>query len=245
MAHELVEKEPSNPVSWYAVGVYYLATQKFSQSRQFFSKTSLMDPRFGPAWISFAHTFSMEGEHDHAVTAYSTCARLFTGSHLPLMFIGMEHLMLSNDTLASEALEAALRICDGDPLLMNECGVLAYTRGDYKAAADWFTRSLSAAQVSQGSQKSWVPTYLNLGSCLRKLKRFEEARGYYQKVLDIDPKHAQALGFIGLTYHLLGKYETAVLKYHEVNNSLFNEGKGAQIIRRLSVSIPSTPISWN
>lgn len=44
-----------------------------------YSKTSLMDPRFGPAWIAFAHTFAMEGEHDHAVTAYSTCARMFTG----------------------------------------------------------------------------------------------------------------------------------------------------------------------
>lgn len=44
-----------------------------------FSKTSLMDPRFAPAWIAFAHTFAFEGEHDHAVTAYSTCARLFTG----------------------------------------------------------------------------------------------------------------------------------------------------------------------
>lgn len=38
-----------------------------------------MDPRFGPAWIAFAHTFAMEGEHDHAVTAYSTCARMFAG----------------------------------------------------------------------------------------------------------------------------------------------------------------------
>lgn len=38
-----------------------------------------MDPRFGPAWIAFAHTFALEGEHDHAVTAYSTCARMFAG----------------------------------------------------------------------------------------------------------------------------------------------------------------------
>ena len=43
------------------------------------SKTSLMDPRFGPAWIAFGHTFALESEHDHAVTAYSTCARMFTG----------------------------------------------------------------------------------------------------------------------------------------------------------------------
>jgi anaphase-promoting complex subunit 6 len=52
------------------------------------SKTSLMDPRLGPAWIAFAHTFAFEGEHDHAVTAYSTCARMFTGycSPLPSVF---------------------------------------------------------------------------------------------------------------------------------------------------------------
>ena len=43
------------------------------------SKTTLMDPRNGPAWIAFAHTFAFEGEHDQAVTAYSTCARLFRG----------------------------------------------------------------------------------------------------------------------------------------------------------------------
>lgn len=38
-----------------------------------------MDPRFGPAWIAFGHTFAIEGEHDHAITAYSTSARLFQG----------------------------------------------------------------------------------------------------------------------------------------------------------------------
>lgn len=102
-----------------------------------------MDPRFAPAWIAFAHAFSMEGEHDHAVTAYSTCARLYTGcvpfsstyartltpisrSHLPLMFVGMEHMILSNLKLAEEALLAAHHMCDSDPLLYNERGVMAF-----------------------------------------------------------------------------------------------------------------------
>lgn len=95
LAHEMVDREPENPISWYAVGVWYLSGGKWAQARQYFryeahkslsrgnsfhpSKTSLMDPRFGPAWIAFAHTFALEGEHDHAVTAYSTCARMFTG----------------------------------------------------------------------------------------------------------------------------------------------------------------------
>ena len=107
-----------------------------------------MDPRFGPAWIAFAHTFALEGEHDHAVTAYSTCTRMFVGfvdilahvelvidstwsrSHLPLLFVGMEQIVLSNHSLADEALNAANAACDSDPLLMNELGVMAFTHGE-------------------------------------------------------------------------------------------------------------------
>lgn len=115
------------------------------------SKTSLMDPRFAPAWIAFAHTFTLEGEHDHAVTAYSTCVRMFTGyaphytfeyllltltigrvlsSHLPLTFVGMEHIILSNYSQADEAFLAANAMCDGDPLLANERGIMAYNYGE-------------------------------------------------------------------------------------------------------------------
>jgi len=88
-----------------------------------------MDPRFAPAWAAFGHTFAMEAEHDHAVTAYSTCARIFVGSHLPLLFIGMEQIMLSNFRLADEALNAAAALCNVDPLLCNERGVMAYNHG--------------------------------------------------------------------------------------------------------------------
>jgi len=38
-----------------------------------------MDPHFGPAWIGFAHSFAAEGEHEQAISAYTTAARLFQG----------------------------------------------------------------------------------------------------------------------------------------------------------------------
>jgi anaphase-promoting complex subunit 6 len=40
----------------------------------------------------------------------------------------MEQLTLSHLTLASEALEAAHSMCDSDPLVFNERGVVAYLR---------------------------------------------------------------------------------------------------------------------
>ena len=131
LAHELVEREPENAISWYAVGIWYMCIHKYQEARTYFSKTSLMDPRFAPAWVAFAHAFSFEGEHEHAVTAYSTCARLYTGSHMPLMFVGMEQIILSNQRQAEEALLAAQHMCDADPLLFNERGVMAFTKEEY------------------------------------------------------------------------------------------------------------------
>lgn len=45
------------------------------------------------------------------------------------MFIGMEQLKLSNLRLAGEALSAAYSMCDSDPLLINEMGVMAFSQG--------------------------------------------------------------------------------------------------------------------
>jgi anaphase-promoting complex subunit 6 len=47
------------------------------------------------------------------------------------MFVGMEHILLSNYKLADEALDAAYSMCDGDPLLINERAVMAYNHGEY------------------------------------------------------------------------------------------------------------------
>lgn len=46
------------------------------------------------------------------------------------MFVGMEHIMLSNHALADEALNAAHSMCKGDPLLVNERGVMAFNHGE-------------------------------------------------------------------------------------------------------------------
>lgn len=36
LAHEMVDREPENPLAWYAVGVWYLAGAKYPLARQYF-----------------------------------------------------------------------------------------------------------------------------------------------------------------------------------------------------------------
>ncbi|KAI3611049.1 cell division control protein 16 [Moniliophthora roreri] len=240
LAHEMVDREPENPISWYAVGVWYLSHKNYVSARQYFSKSSLMDPRFAPAWIAFGHTFANEGEHDHAVTAYSTAARMFPGSHIPLTFVGMEQIVLSNFKLADEALAAAHSMCDSDALLYNERGVMAYNHGRYTDAAELFEKALSLAEVTQSSQHSWTTTYVNLGTCYRRLKRYDEARDTYRKVLALDPRQSLALGFLGLVYHLTGDLENAIVKYHE---ALSVDPINAYIMELLNIALESAASS--
>lgn len=89
-------------------------------------KSVLIDSRFGPAWIAFAHSYAYEGEHDQAITAYSTSLRHFQGTHLPLLFIGMQHLGLNNVDLAQEYLLSAMATCQDDPAVYNELGVVEF-----------------------------------------------------------------------------------------------------------------------
>ena len=145
LSHRLADVHPDEPATWLAVGVYYLSISQVAEARRFFSKASMMDPHFGPAWIGFAHTFAAEGEHDQAISAYSTAARLFQGTHLPQVFLGMQNLQLNNMTLAHEYLTAAMQLCDTDPLLLNEMGVVFYHLDHLPEAVGIFKDALNIA----------------------------------------------------------------------------------------------------
>jgi anaphase-promoting complex subunit 6 len=140
----------------------------------------MMDPHFGPAWIGFAHSFAAEGEHEQAISAYTTAARLFQGydtrdlcfwrrTHLPLLFLGMQHLQLNNLQLAEEYLLQAQGICDNDPLLLNELGVAAFEKARYNEALHYFREAIRVAETGEWDQHAWTVTWTNLGHAYRKM----------------------------------------------------------------------------
>ncbi|KAJ5177215.1 uncharacterized protein N7482_003092 [Penicillium canariense] len=195
LSHMLADHAPEEPYTYLAIGVYYLSVSKIAEARRFFSKASLLDPHSAPAWIGFAHTFAAEGEHDQAIAAYSTAARLFQGSHLPQLFLGMQHLALNNMSLAHEYLCAAYAMSTGaapgsgpslssnlsavslggDPLVLNELGVVFYHQNNHGAAVELFRQALALAASLHCEPGAWVATRANMGHALRRLGRLPEA----------------------------------------------------------------------
>jgi anaphase-promoting complex subunit 6 len=215
IAHDLADNHPEEPCSWLAVGIYYLTINRIAEARRYFSKASMMDPHFGPAWIGFAHTFAAEGEHDQAISAYSTAARLFQGTHLPQLFLGMQNLQLNNMTLADEYLKTAYALCRNDPLLLNEMGVVFYHQDHLKDAADMFKQALRIADEIDSDPRAWIATRANLGHAYRRMDMLSEALETFKEVLRQGGRDAGVFSAKGLVLMQMGRNFEAVVALHE------------------------------
>jgi len=215
LAHDFADHHPEEPATWLAVGVYYLTTNRIADARRYFSKASMMDPHFGPAWVGFAHTFAIEGEHDQAISAYSTAARLFQGTHLPQLFLGMQHLQLQNLTLAHEYFNAAYHLCKTDPLLLNELGVIFYHQDHLEEAVNVFTTSLTIAEEIDLNPVVSLPTRVNLGHAFRRLDRLSEALVEFEEVLRTGGRDAGVFCAKGMVLLDMGQPWEAIIALHE------------------------------
>ncbi|VDP90497.1 unnamed protein product [Echinostoma caproni] len=126
IAHKLMNVYPSNAISWFAVGCYYLCTQRNELARRHLLKATQLDRRFGPTWLALGHAFAADGEHDQAIASYCTAAQVIRGSHIPIMYIGIEYSASNNRTLAGRFLRQAYKLSPNDPFVLHELGTLAF-----------------------------------------------------------------------------------------------------------------------
>lgn len=215
LSHNLADTHPQEPATHLAIGVYYLTINQIASARRFFSKASILDPHYGPAWIGFAHTFAAEGEHDQAISAYSTAARLFQGTHLPSLFLGMQNIQLANLKLAREYLSCAYDLCRSDPLLLNELGVIAYHESALPNAVTLFKQSLSLASSLGADPKAYLSTRSNLAHAYRRLGMHAESLAHFSEVLRLGGKDAAVFSAKGLVLLEMGEYESAAAALHE------------------------------
>ncbi|KAJ8253416.1 hypothetical protein GJAV_G00212710 [Gymnothorax javanicus] len=126
LSHKLVDLYPNSPVSWFAVGCYYLMINKNEHARRYLSKATTLDRKYGPAWIAYGHSFAKESEHDQAMAAYFTAAQVMKRCHLPMLYIGLEYGLTNNSKLAERFFSQALSIAPEDPFTIHELAVVAY-----------------------------------------------------------------------------------------------------------------------
>ncbi|MXQ89682.1 hypothetical protein E5288_WYG011499 [Bos mutus] len=217
LSHKLVDLYPSNPVSWFAVGCYYLMVgHKNEHARRYLSKATTLEKTYGPAWIAYGHSFAVESEHDQAMAAYFTAAQLMKGCHLPMLYIGLEYGLTNNSKLAERFFGQALSIAPEDPFVMHEVGVVAFQNGEWKTAEKWFLDALEKIKAigNEVTVDKWEPLLNNLGHVCRKLKKYAEALDYHRQALVLIPQNASTYSAIGYIHSLMGNFENAVDYFH-------------------------------
>ncbi|POW08280.1 hypothetical protein PSHT_09613, partial [Puccinia striiformis] len=226
LSHELIERDSSSPISWYGAGLWYFSQRRWEESRR---KAALLDSRFPEAWFAFGHALAYEGEHDQAITAYSTASHNFQGSHLPLLFIGMQHIQLANPTLAHDYLKAVQRYA-----LIHERGVVFYYQEQWEESIKYFNQTIELVIKSQTDPVIWAPVYLNVSHCYRRLKRFKEALDSAQKAKSLIPRSASVLTALGMAYLGTGDNLSAIKYYHE---NLYSHHHQPPPLKKISILI--------
>jgi anaphase-promoting complex subunit 6 len=215
-AHVYVKQYPRKALSWYAVGAYYFSAKRFDMSRRYFSKATSWDSTLLAAWIGSAHAHAMHDESDRAMAIYRTAARLFPGSHVPVLGTAVEYLRTNNITLAEQFCRQALQLCEVDPAVYNELGVVLYKKRKFGEAAECFRQAIiRCAGVSQRVfSLAFEHLYFNLGHALRRSGNLTDATEAYELGLQNSPKSASGHAALGLTHHLLGQVLIAIEQYH-------------------------------
>lgn len=215
-AHQLAESHPTHPLTWLAIGIYYLSINKILEARKYFSKATMLDPSSGQAWIGFAHTFALEGEHEQAISAYAFAARLFPGTHVPNLFLGMQHLQMNNVNLAEEYLSASYQICNSDPLLLNELGVINYHKSAFQKAESYLQEALGAAKYLNSESQTWISIHCNLGHVYRRSNQPYKALDCFNQAFKLSHRNdSNILSSMGLLYMKLGEVFKAINVLHD------------------------------
>ena len=156
LAHRLVDADPKDALAWFAVGSYYLICGRYDLSQRHFSRSTRLDPGSAECWIGFGCSFAVCDESDQALASFRAAQNKYLGSHIPLLYMGMEYLRTNHLSLAGHFLASSQKTDPSDPLCCNELGVWAFRRGDLEDAAFWFVKALRLHVEAQSSSLSCV-----------------------------------------------------------------------------------------
>ena len=141
-----------------------------------------------------------------------------------MLYVGLEHGLMSNVRLANSFFNQAHSLAPDDPFVLHELGAVAYQNGDYPLAEKCFMQAVDMVsrlhQTTNSSTASdsndfpmddtWEPLLNNLGHVCRKLKKYDQAIDFHQKALLVSPMRANTFAALGYVYALTLKYDDAI-----------------------------------
>ena len=203
----------------YLQGRFFLnrhSEKEVDQARAAFERAVQLDPQFALAWAGLAQTHiwdcnygtegGQKGFNAHLAAAREAVERaLAIEPDLPEALYPRAVIETNFDykwNAAAETLHKALALAPQDSALLMEAGNLAQARGDVAQGIDLIRRAIALDPVNAQARAF-------LANALATVRKQEQARAEYARVIELNPSAPNSHAAIGLTYVSEGKFEKA------------------------------------
>lgn len=129
--------------------------------------------------------------------------------------LGIAYELIHDYEKARESYEKALEINPKSSSTLNNLAELTAHEGNRQDAAHLFDSAIS-------SDPLYIEPYLNVAKMLIEMRKFSGAEPYLRKILNIEPRNAEALNLLGVITAVTERSEEAVAHFQEAIKSNSN-----------------------
>jgi len=214
---------PNDKMAWVKLGELYLKSGIFNEkeengnnkkSLESLDKAIKLDHNLPEAYFWIGYNYRDMKKDDKAIAAFQKAIELKPDYEDAYVILGLLY-EAKKDPKAEEYFSSAIRINPKDSIAL-------YDRGKYNQDRDSFDRAIVDYQKILELDPNKRSANYAIGYCLYQEKKYNDALGYFSKVLLNNPKDAAAHDGRSLCYRGLGETEKAN-KEKEIAERLYNK----------------------
>jgi tetratricopeptide (TPR) repeat protein len=248
----VVTRDPGNPVEHYNLGRAYVARGEWAQAKQQFQKAIEIQPGYILARITLAQLEISRGEYEAALKSAQEIIEKYDRNNLNARLLESAALAGQKKYADSKALlNTMVKASPSSPEIHFQLGMVALAEARYKDAEDFFQRAyelnpansrpllgmvetllaqhkpdaaLQLLQVESKKAPNRMDLLVGLGMTSVRAGHYDDAIGYYQRVLDGLDKNSKSRGEIclrmGDAYRLKGDDNNAIASLQKARTAL-------------------------
>jgi tetratricopeptide (TPR) repeat protein len=202
----IIKKDSKNPKALVGLANTYSFFQDNEKAFKYINQALRIDPKFRDAYLLKGSIYRNLGNFERAVSSYETAVQQDPDFTVGYLWLGSLYEM-KQDPICIEYYTTAYRLEPKNPDVIYSLAYAKQMFGKEKAATSLYRKMIRI-------DSTYFDAYFQIGY----MKQFSEddldsAMFYYEKVMEIEPKHVETYHNVGLIYEERKDISNALLSY--------------------------------
>jgi tetratricopeptide (TPR) repeat protein len=181
-----VKIDPSNPNSYFLLGLAYFDLEKYKKAEGMFLKAIELKPNFDDAYFHLGAVYDSWKKFDKAEAMMQKAIDMDPKNSTAMNYLGYSYVERNINLDRAEALISKALVIDPDNgAYIDSLGWIYFKKGEYEKSEKYL--------LEASSKLSDPVVWEHLGDVSLKLNKTSEAWDAYQKALNIEPKNKVTL----------------------------------------------------